>query len=123
MARAVGFTGIIVLDVQVAGGSGFAVCVFWCAAHTDRIIPAPNFKSAVPSVAPWSLTAGETSALQAGTVVETVYRSNANTTLANLQTEVQNAWTAAQGALTASAFTSSKLPGAFWDQTTWTLPP
>jgi hypothetical protein len=123
MARAVGFTGVIVLDVHVAGGLGFATCVFWMTAPTNRIVPIPTFKSAVPSTAPFSLTAGETTALQNGTVVEQVRTFDGCIDLPTLQTAIQNAFNATQTALTNSAFAASKLPGAFWDKTTWTLPP
>lgn len=123
MARAAGFTGIIVLDVRVAGGVGFCTCVFWLSAPTNRILPLPNFVSKVPSAAPWSLTAGETTALQNGTVVEQFASFDGVPDLATLQTLVQAAFNTAQTAMTNSAFATTKIPGAYWDKSTWTLPP
>jgi len=113
---------IIILDFVVTGSTGYAVCAFWLVAPANRIVPRPGFASEVPSTAPFSLTAGETTALQNGTTVEQIYVSGQWSTLALIQADVQNAYGVAQTKLTNSAF-STKLPGASWDGTTWTLPP
>lgn len=66
-------------------------------------------------------TAGELSALRAGTVVERVERFDAtlNLTIGQIETELQNRWTAFQASVTGDNYWDRF--GSSWDGASWTL--
>lgn len=127
--------------VDATGNNAVGTFVMWLVAPPNRIVPSPNFKSAVPNLATNSLIATATgvtgatvlSNLQAGIWVEQVASSGETALFANdgvtklsqavvaaaFQVIVQNTYATAQAALTASAL-PFPTPGSIWDGTTWT---
>lgn len=122
---------IIVLDAAQESTQVNLVITFacWLTAPASRIVPQPNFKSAVPLATngpSWGVTATELTALQAGTIVEQVSSVSlpvSGLTVAACEAAVQARFTALQTALTSQVFSTTHFVGASWDGTTWTAGP
>lgn len=118
---------IVLSDFQAPNNDRVVTCAFWLIAPANQVTPRPNFLSAVPplTAVPWGATPAEVTALQSGTTVELVVQSGQiprGTSVATIQTGIQNAYAQAQAALTTQA-PPSKFIGASWDGTIWTAAP
>jgi len=110
-------TQITVIAADKFGTDSEYVCAFWLTAPANGVVPIPAFKSAVTTV-----DAPTLSALQAGTIIEQLWSTGllpSGTSIATLKTLAQNAYTAAQTAIT-NKNPPIKMIGATYDGTTWT---
>lgn len=120
---------IIVTDIKLSPDNSFTVfAVGWLVAPVNRVIPAPNAGSRVPTAstaATWGITTPELAAIQSGTIVEVAFDTGqlqAGTTAAQIKAALVSLYTQAQADLNAKA-PGIRFVGAFLDDTTgWTLP-
>lgn len=100
----------------------------WLVAPQSRILPLPNFVSAVPPVSavPWGVSPTVLSALQAGTLVEQqtqVSLGVVGLTTAAIEAALQARYASLQATLTSLVFSTVHFVGALFDGTTWTAGP
>jgi hypothetical protein len=117
---------IIVLDVRVTDILSVTASL-WITVPAPLVKPAPGAGSALPPVAAavaWGITPAELAAIQAGAVREVVTTITGPTTATPAQVEARLISVLAdqQNALSGQA-PAAKWIGAYFDGTTWTLPP
>lgn len=113
---------IIVLATRKGNnGTDFVIEVaYWLATPATLVRADASRVSAVPSAAPWSCTAAELAALQAGTVTEVLDAPQLPGPVAAIESALVTRYQAAQAALDARAV-AHNYAGSSWDGTTWTL--
>ena len=112
---------IVLSTAKAVNGTDFVVnCAYWLTTPATLVTADSTRKSAVPSVAPWSCTAAELAAIQAGTVTEVLDSPQLPGPVAAVEAALQARYAAAQTALTDRAV-SHQYAGSSWDGTTWTL--